>query len=262
MTSLLSISIGAVLLSGVIVPGLTQQAFAGTVSILDDLAPATFRNDPGSAFFAYTSFGDASACYDDPTGDPQANFSPNMALFASGMTDAPGTTGFSNMGPTDPVNGDGNDDITIPNWEDNFPLKKIRVQVSYCPNEPTSTSFPDPTITILDALGEDCGSTSNPTFNPSPVITGSNYFWQDFECEPNPDWEIINLSYDNGANGITIYQVVIDTVSEPPPSIGGTFEGVNTASLLVAGAQTNALWLIPLITAIGVGIVIARRQFF
>ena len=42
--------------------------------------------------------------------------------------------------------------------------------------------------------------------------------------------------------------------------VGGTFEGVNTTALIVAGAQANAAWMIPVIvSAIGIAIVIARK---
>ena len=44
------------------------------------------------------------------------------------------------------------------------------------------------------------------------------------------------------------------------PFVGGTFEGVDTTSLIVAGAQMNAAWMIPVIVAgIGFAIVIARK---
>ena len=43
-------------------------------------------------------------------------------------------------------------------------------------------------------------------------------------------------------------------------AVGGTFEGVDTTSLLLTGAQMNAAWMIPVIvSAIGIGIVIARK---
>jgi len=42
--------------------------------------------------------------------------------------------------------------------------------------------------------------------------------------------------------------------------VGGTFEGVDSTSLLVAGAQMNAAWMIPVIVSgIGFAIVIARK---
>jgi len=43
--------------------------------------------------------------------------------------------------------------------------------------------------------------------------------------------------------------------------IGGEFLGVDTTALLVSGAQLNAAWLIPiLVSAIGIGIVLAKKQ--
>jgi len=42
--------------------------------------------------------------------------------------------------------------------------------------------------------------------------------------------------------------------------VGGNFEGVDTTALLVAGAQMNAAWLIPLVLGIiGIGIVVAKK---
>ena len=44
------------------------------------------------------------------------------------------------------------------------------------------------------------------------------------------------------------------------PSVGGEFLGVDSTALLVTGAQMNASWMIPVIvSAIGIGIVIARK---
>jgi len=43
-------------------------------------------------------------------------------------------------------------------------------------------------------------------------------------------------------------------------SVGGEFLGVDSTALLVSGAQMNASWMIPvIISAIGIGIVIARK---
>ena len=52
--------------------------------------------------------------------------------------------------------------------------------------------------------------------------------------------------------------VIVDSISFG--TVGGIFEGVDTTSLLVAGTQANAAWMIPVIvSAIGIGIVIARK---
>ncbi len=53
--------------------------------------------------------------------------------------------------------------------------------------------------------------------------------------------------------------IVCDFVNSPI-KVGGEMIPVDSTSLLVAGAQANALWLIPvLVSAIGIGIVIARK---
>jgi len=44
------------------------------------------------------------------------------------------------------------------------------------------------------------------------------------------------------------------------PAVGGWFFEVDKPALLVAGAQMNAAWMIPaIVSAIGIGIVIARK---
>jgi len=43
-------------------------------------------------------------------------------------------------------------------------------------------------------------------------------------------------------------------------AVGGEFIGIETTSVLVAGTQTTAAWMIPaIVSAIGIGIVIARK---
>jgi len=43
-------------------------------------------------------------------------------------------------------------------------------------------------------------------------------------------------------------------------AVGGEFIGIETTSVLAAGAQSTAAWMIPVIvSAIGIGIVIARK---
>jgi len=53
---------------------------------------------------------------------------------------------------------------------------------------------------------------------------------------------------------------VLQTCQQTFCAVGGTFEGVNTTTLLVSGAQMNAAWMLPVIvSAIGIAIVIARK---
>jgi len=265
LTSILSISIGVVLLSGLIVPGLTQQAFAGTVTTLDDIpanVPA-YRGNAGSSIFVYQDPGpgDQESCFTGVTPNqvPTPTNSMNRILQnhvgGSGLSGPDGTVTPNPFAPLD-----GDDTIKLPNWIDEFPIKRIRVQLTYCPLSPGANPTAPTTTIPLSSDGDTCSSVAPGQIVDNPFITGALYYYQDFTCGPNPDWERINFQYNN--NDLSLIQLVVDTISDPPPRIGGTFEGVNTMSLLVAGAQTNALWLIPLIAAIGVGIFVARRQFF
>jgi len=67
--------------------------------------------------------------------------------------------------------------------------------------------------------------------------------------------EIVETSGENGHVG-GVDSVRFELVSP----VGGTMIPIDTTSLLLAGAQMNAAWLIPVIvSAIGIGIVIARK---
>jgi len=72
------------------------------------------------------------------------------------------------------------------------------------------------------------------------------------DCQSPPDVTVWSLT-----------ETEITCISGICPSVvfvGGEFIGVDSTSLLVAGAQTNAAWMIPvLISAIGIAIVIARK---
>jgi len=49
-------------------------------------------------------------------------------------------------------------------------------------------------------------------------------------------------------------------LAEPSQAVGGEFVGIDSVSVLAAGAQYTAAWMIPVIvSAIGIGIVIARK---
>ncbi len=57
-------------------------------------------------------------------------------------------------------------------------------------------------------------------------------------------------------------QVLVYEIETKPiePSVGGELLPLDTTALLLAGAQMNAAWIIPVIvSAIGIGIVILRK---
>ena len=86
-------------------------------------------------------------------------------------------------------------------------------------------------------------------------INLQNFF--DQEC-PSPG-EVTSLEHGFIGNCEELEEV-LRTCATDFCSVGGTFEGVNTTTLLVSGAQMNASWMIPVIvSAIGIGIVIARK---
>jgi len=61
----------------------------------------------------------------------------------------------------------------------------------------------------------------------------------------------------NNFNGDTT-SIIDDCVVKP--TVGGDFVQMETTSILAAGSQTTAAWMIPVIvSAIGIGIVIARK---
>jgi len=66
----------------------------------------------------------------------------------------------------------------------------------------------------------------------------------------------INLHTQQFPGGEIRGQVLCDT----PSAVGGEFIGIDSVSVLVAGAQNTAAWMIPvLLSVIGIGIVIARK---
>jgi len=68
-------------------------------------------------------------------------------------------------------------------------------------------------------------------------------------CQVELGWECTNVPFQTSACRLI-------------PTIGGEMIPVDTTALLVAGAQTNALWLIPIIgTAVGLGVVLAKKKF-
>jgi len=91
--------------------------------------------------------------------------------------------------------------------------------------------------------------------NCQDCIDLQNFF--DQEC-PSPG-EVTSLVHPF-INTCEELEQVLRTCAADFCRVGGTFEGVNTTSLLVTGAQMNAAWMIPIIVSgIGIAIVIARK---
>ena len=130
----------------------------------------------------------------------------------------------------------------VPNYVDTFDTKLIRVQAGYIGTTP-------PSITGLSPLVGNC------ILGERVDLPGS--FFQDIICWPNPEFETIEISFGEGTE---LFEVIVDSISFDEPEVGGIFDGVDTTSLILAGTQMTAAWMIPVIvSAIGIGIVIARK---
>ena len=150
-------------------------------------------------------------------------------------------------------------------------------------------NYPD-YVTVLDSDGPPFFSTSNNgdalDFEMGGAITRSSVTWDDNTADEDNFIDFVTFFDGILFNGQTEDQMVFglesfeaqeqpfmlvqtpNIIRCPDPSqvfpdcmeVGGVFEEVDTTALLVAGAQMNAAWLIPLILGtIGIGIVVARK---
>ena len=229
--------------------GIVQQSYAG----FPDPNPPSYRGEDCSVTYLYTNFGVSK------TDDPQV---PGSLEF--GGTCVAGDPGTLNSDfnhaycQTTTTNGEVESStiegrachIHVPNFFDQFNTKLIRVQVFWDGDaRPTidDTIKPDPkeaaTCTFVDRV------------IPDDISPG--HFYEDWICHPNPDNERIWLNLDTRT---VITQAVVDAISFDRNAVGGDMIPMQTTSILVAGTQTMAAWMIPvLVSAIGIGIVIARK---
>jgi len=149
--------------------------------------------------------------------------------------------------------------LMIPNFIDDLNTKKVRIQVTYDPQASTpSVKHPGgvkedvtPGPSVNDEI---CFRDAPPTFGSGGESSG--FFSEDWTCHPNPVNEVIWLDI----TGAEITEIVVDTVSFDANAVGGDMIQMQTTSVLAAGAQYTAAWMIPVIVSgIGIAIVIARK---
>ena len=102
-----------------------------------------------------------------------------------------------------------------------------------------------------------------------PLTPGTTYFIKIILTDGPGFYDIVVVdgdAYDDGVaheQGVEKFEDLFFRTyfEEPePPVVGGEFLPIDTTSLLVAGAQMNAAWMIPVIVSgIGIAIVIARK---
>jgi len=68
------------------------------------------------------------------------------------------------------------------------------------------------------------------------------------------------VDIDNNIVSGTVNEFSLFALLEPRVTVGGELIPIDTTSLLLAGTYSNAAWMIPaIVSAIGIGIVIARK---
>jgi len=146
-------------------------------------------------------------------------------------------------------------EIHMPNIEDDFNTKLMRIQVTTC-------DFGGGQTSILDVTAEDQGSSAlvilRDQVDDIPFLPGGTYFYEDYVIRPNPDFETITIAVPFET---VLAQVVVDTISFDKKIVGGEFLPIDTTALLLAGVQTNASWIFPVVLlAAGIGLVFLRNR--
>ena len=193
-----------------------------SVLVADDLNPPSYRGGPLSTSAEWDFLTDQSpeSIQPDGTNVPLVVGDAAPILNAEFPTGAPYPSGaifgdvlYSSVsngayrgGPT----GDGILVFNVPNWIDEEPFKRLRLQVTYAGPAPGSL-----VIGFLGVPGTSSGVTvlrvdrlDIPTSNMLPP--GMSYFSEDWQIMPNPDWEQVALFLHEGT---VVDQVVIDTIS-------------------------------------------------
>jgi len=135
----------------------------------------------------------------------------------------------------------------VTNFVDNLDTKIIQIDVTWGP-----LSAPVPSVPEVLCDGQQ---------PPAQFVDGNEIdgfaSWT-FECQPNPDWEGIIIDKDSAT---IIQSVQIWTTSFDDIAVGGTYIPIDQSALLLAGAQSISMWMIPVVIAgIGIGVFVIKRR--
>jgi len=155
----------------------------------------------------------------------------------------------------------------IANLVDTLEFKIIEIQIEY----DTAPLVNQPTIGPVTAFADLGPTPSCQTLNDNgpgiiPVFDDQAPFDQIGEalvyfigCEPNPDWERIVIN--NIGTDVFFVDFWTQTFDVPPPVVGGTFVPIDNTALILAGAQSISMWMIPVVIAgIGIAIFVIKRR--
>lgn len=182
----------------------TTPVFA--VPILEDVNPPSFRGEPNSVVAVFDLEVAVIGPPDEFTEGPGATY-PLDGLIP--FADGPYTNLDSSLSYF----------IELPNYIDQEPLKKIRVQYIYHTGNPLNARAWTEELTAPD--GQFPPGINNGVLTASGKVTGIphpsgnlHHYWEDFEIRPNPDNEFFEVRFINADP----HMLIIDTISIPEPS--------------------------------------------
>ena len=152
----------------------------------------------------------------------------------------------------------------LENYVDTFPNKLIHIDITY--DTGTAPASP-PAVSILceSIVNEELSTLGIPDLSDPPLLDTSNINFDvwllAFECHPNPDWEIITIDF--STEEPLFIEFWTATFDDPPegPEVGGTFVPIDNTALILAGAQSISMWMIPVVIAgIGIAIFVVKRR--
>jgi len=142
-------------------------------------------------------------------------------------------------------------DFFVTNFVDDLDTKIIKMDIEFTGPGPTGP----PSFACL--IGDDFERVD---FIFSEVTP--NHETYIYECLPNPDRETVSIFSTSEDTVFTKVEFWTTSFSdEPPRVVGGELLTIDSTSLLVAGVQTNAAWLIPVVLSVlGIGLFVVSRK--
>jgi len=208
-----------------LVPVGAQNAFAGVLE--ENSVHAEWQNFPFD-----TQFHEA---------DKIDSFSSDFNLFDLTLTNIVGQSDSSVIcteGQTDFLC-----QFFVANFVDNFDTKIIDFEIIYSElDELTEVDV----FCFKDDIQKDGEPvTASSSITSEGVITAE----YQFECHPNPDWEVIQVVFDDMPS---IQSAKVWTVSfdEPKEVVGGEFLPIDSTALVLVGLQTSAIWMLPVLAGV------------
>ena len=139
--------------------------------------------------------------------------------------------------------------VVLPNWIDDFDTKIIFIDIFY-----DGAPFPFP-LTLDVTPSDDDPSAFCETIVAEPSQEDTNVFIYDIECHPNPDSEEIFFTLPPFTTSVAFWTQSFDA------QVGGMPIPIDSTALILAGAQSISMWMIPVVIAgIGIAVFVIKRK--